>query len=254
MRKSVQYSRRAYVKKIQKEFRGQDIGFKGNWYDALKSEKKYNEFKQSVRDYRSKLKVKKDYAKIQARYEDYQQKETLRRKKSLWDMYEGDKTIVGRIYDQRQRLGLTKQDYFNKAQLQRKIFKSFKEDVTQEVSYEASQNQLDKFKKIKDEAKTKDKMMKVGAVFKNVSDEDFVIKFLDEMEELIVDDQNAIKNIELAIDHLYGNIIKILYFGSETEEAQYERGTHEADNAFWRTVTRKMKRYYKSIRVPFDED
>lgn len=52
MRKSVQNSRRAYVRKMQKEFRGQDIGYKGNWYDALKSDKKYDEFKKLVKQYR----------------------------------------------------------------------------------------------------------------------------------------------------------------------------------------------------------
>ena len=237
--------REKYVRKIMDEFTSKGWDLKRLFGRAginrfTKNEQSYNEFKNRVRKersyYREREKVHAEYSKIQERLNKTFELKTKSRTKDMQKMlFEtfGATKQTKRIWQDRVSLGLTYSDFMNPKKLKEKVANKYTEkffkDITEEINY------------------SKDGQEKrIGSVFKNVSDEDYLKPYFKEIEMALKGADDIPDITTRAIDYLYGTIIMNKYEGANAEYSEFKRGRDEPK--FWKEVAFELTQYIKSIK------
>lgn len=224
-----------YVNKIRQEFKSKGWDFqralgRKDIRSTIKNAKSYEAFKKSVREARSyfkeREKIREEMKVIRGKREQQRIAYQRKQKQSLVDLF-GKGQTTKLIWQRRDELGLNKLDFFSKKTILKKVADKFKEDITQEIKM--------------DRGTPTEKT--VGAVFKNVSEDDFVEEQLNDLFNIVKKDDKAMENIYKATDYLYGTIIKNKYEG---RNAEYSR-IRKADEVFWRDVGKELTDYYKKL-------
>lgn len=241
--KTVQRERQ--VKKIFNEFKNDRKSL--NKIFGIKEDVKLNKKNMENIDFNKFYKNKSNYESFKKRVSSTRrynkERETIKKEMNAYrnklnnkNKYETQKMLhsvygenTGIVYAKKDILNITMADIRKgEKSIKNKVAKGLMNTLTEEMQYDKG---------------------KTGAFFKNTSEERGVEEKLKELENLVKQDNNAIKNMNIIYNYLYEKIIPLRYENEMEVEGveQYNTESARAPIGFFRDTASKILNKYKEI-------